>query len=73
MDQCQYGHEDEDGRPIKKATRWMSNSPMILESISQRCNGKGGKCSKGGMKGAGKGGKGGRGRGGIGRGRDIGF
>ena len=42
MDQCQYGQKDEKGNPIKKPTRWMSNCPSILSSLSKRCTGNGG-------------------------------
>ena len=45
VDQCQYGQCDGDGNPIKKPTRWMSNSPHILRSLSARCTGRGGWCS----------------------------
>ena len=39
-DQCQFGHETTEGEPVKKGTRWMSNSEWILEA--QR--GVGGSC-----------------------------
>ena len=29
MHQCQYGHTDGQGDPVKKPTRWMSNSKWI--------------------------------------------
>ena len=50
-DQCQYGHEDGDGNPVKKGTRWMSNSPETLEQLSRRCHGALPQCSgaKGGQ------------------------
>ena len=38
--QCQYGAETEQSEPIRKATRWMSNSPAILEELQRRCTGK---------------------------------
>lgn len=39
MHQCQYGAKAEDGRPIRKATKWMSTSPKILELLSDECQG----------------------------------
>ena len=45
MDQCQYGQCDSGGGPIRKPTKWMSNSPLILQSLSTRCTGRGGWCS----------------------------
>ena len=32
-DQCQYGQEAADGRPVKKATPWFSNSPEIMKEL----------------------------------------
>ena len=46
MDQCQFGQASEGGEPVKKATRWMSNSKCILEEPDERCTGKGGMCSR---------------------------
>ena len=45
-DQCQYGQEWTDGEPIKKGTRWLSNSQCILQALSRRCTGRGGHCSR---------------------------
>ena len=45
-DQCQYGQQAENGNPIEKGTRWMSNSPRILEQLGERCAGRSGLCSK---------------------------
>ena len=45
-DQCQYGQEAGTGHPVKKPTRWMSNSPEILSRLRQRCTGKNGRCSR---------------------------
>ncbi len=45
-DQCQYGQQTAEGEPIKKGTRWLSNSPCILEALNRRCSGRGGKCSR---------------------------
>ena len=44
-DQCQLGQRDKNGGPIKKPTRWMSNSAHILGALDVRCSGKGGGCS----------------------------
>ena len=46
-DQCQYGQTAADGRPVKKATGWLSNAPAILEELSLRCSGREGRCSGG--------------------------
>ena len=48
MDQCQYGQRAVDGSPIKKATKWMSNSEEVLKVLGKRCSGRGGACSLGG-------------------------
>ena len=45
-DQCQYGQEESTGQPVKKPTRWMSNSPEILSKLRRRCQGKVGHCSR---------------------------
>ena len=45
-DRCQYGQSAKDGAPVKKPTRWMSNSPRVLEALGQRCAGRGGNCSR---------------------------
>ena len=49
-DQCQYGAEvgfgKVEGRPVKKPTGFLSNSPAILEALSRRCVGVGGSCSR---------------------------
>ena len=37
-DQCQYGQETADGRPVKKPTRWVSNSQNILKEFETRGN-----------------------------------
>ena len=48
--QCQYGaqvaHGKYKGDPLRKATRFMSNSPEILSSLSRVCSGKDGWCSR---------------------------
>ena len=42
-DRCQHGREDgKSGEPAKKPTNWMSNSLCILESLTKRCEGRGG-------------------------------
>ena len=46
MDQCQFGQQDREGKPVKTPTKWMSNSTDILDSIHKRCQGRGGVCSK---------------------------
>ena len=46
MDQCLLGQCDELGRPIKKPTKWLSNSPHILNRLSVRCAGRWGWCSR---------------------------
>jgi hypothetical protein len=44
-DRCQYGQEH-DGQPVKKATRWMSNSPEVLKRLGRRCGRRDGWCSR---------------------------
>ena len=37
-DQCAYGKVDKDsGRPVKKATGWLSNSEVLLNYVGKRC------------------------------------
>ena len=45
LDRCQFGQCDEDGRPVKKETKWMSTWFEILERSGQRCSGCGAVCS----------------------------
>ena len=45
-DQCQYQQEADTGAPVKKPTRWMSNSSEVLKQLSKRCSGRGGLCSR---------------------------
>ena len=49
-DQCQYGaeikHGPQTGEPIKKPTAFMTNSDEIAACLSQRCTGRGGRCSR---------------------------
>ena len=45
MDQCQFDQKDQDGRPIRKPTRWMSNSLDILGKLDKRCGRRDGTCS----------------------------
>ncbi|MDP7318828.1 MAG: hypothetical protein QGH12_11695, partial [SAR324 cluster bacterium] len=45
-DQCQYGQANDRDEPIRKATRWMSNSPAVLKQLSQRCLGRDRRCSR---------------------------
>ena len=47
-DQCQYGQQTSDGRPIMKPTGWMSNSPAVLQQLTRRCSGRGGQCTRAG-------------------------
>ena len=44
MDQCQMGQNDGCGNPVKKPTRWLSNSRHILEALKVKCKGWGGWC-----------------------------
>ena len=36
-DQCQYGQDGGTENPVKKPTRWMSNSPEILNVLKDKC------------------------------------
>ena len=49
-DQCQYGavapHGPEKGRPVKKPSGFMSNSPEIRHALSRLCEGRNGGCSR---------------------------
>ena len=45
-DQCQYEAADKAGDPIKKPTKFMTNSTHIADSLSRRCSGKLGWCSR---------------------------
>ena len=45
-DQCQYGQETGDGQPVKKPTRWLSNSPEIAKMLEKRCRGNAGECTR---------------------------
>jgi hypothetical protein len=51
-DQCQYGaqvaHGPLKGRPIKKPTRFLTNSKSLNEILQRTCSGTGGVCSRGG-------------------------
>ncbi len=46
IDQCQYGQQSPAGDPPKKSTMLMSNSAEILKSMTLRCTGRGGSCSR---------------------------
>ena len=46
-DQCQYDATTRAGEPLKKPTKFMTNSEHIAESFSKRCSGKLGWCSRG--------------------------
>ena len=45
-DQCQYGQDGGTGEPVKKPTRWMSNSEEILKMLKLKCSNKDGRCSR---------------------------
>ena len=45
-DQCQFGGDDSKGNPLKKPTKFLSNSMLILKELSRRCSGRGGACSR---------------------------
>ncbi len=45
-DQCQYGQNGGTSGPVKKPTRWMSNSPEILNMLKLKCANKDGRCSR---------------------------
>ena len=45
-DQCQYGQDGGTGNPVKKPTRWMSNSPEILKMLKLKCKSKDGNCAR---------------------------
>ena len=45
-DQCMYEAADKDGDPIKKPTKFMTNSPCIAKALSLRCSGRLGWCSR---------------------------
>jgi hypothetical protein len=47
-DQCQFGQTGGTDDPVKKPTRWMSNSPEILNMLKLKCNGKEGRCTRAG-------------------------
>ena len=44
-DQCQYGASS-GGAPVKKPTRFMTNSTCLAEALSKTCQGRGGACVK---------------------------
>ena len=49
-DQCQFGAEaqrgEHRGQPIKKPTKFCTNSEVLYERLSRRCTGHGGECSR---------------------------
>ena len=45
-DQCLYGCEAEDGSPIKKPTKFITNSVEISKQLCDRCLGRNGECSR---------------------------
>ena len=46
IDQCQYNQSSKSGNPVKKHTRWMSNSPEVLKKLNKKCNGVNGRCTR---------------------------
>ena len=46
IDQCMYGSETPGSEPIKKPTRFITNSAEMIKQLSQRCLGKNGDCSR---------------------------
>ena len=46
VDQCQYGMTDKDGSPIKKPTKFATNSDCLCDSLATRCRGSGGACTR---------------------------
>ena len=45
-DQCQYGQQAADGSPIRKSTKWMTNSLEIMGQLNRRCKGRHGQCTR---------------------------
>ena len=45
-DQCQYGCADDNGNPVKKPPSFMTNAPELAKDLGDRCNGRGGDCSR---------------------------
>ena len=45
-DQCLYGCETEAKELVRKPTTFMTNSTEIARQLEQRCNGRGGDCSR---------------------------
>ena len=45
-DQCQYGQETSSGHPVKKPTRWLTNSPELAKTLGDRCLGAAGRCTR---------------------------
>ena len=46
IDQCMYGSETPEGEPIKKPTKFITNSVELGKQLCQRCLGKSGDCSR---------------------------
>ena len=38
-DQCMYGQQTTDGRPIQKGTGFMGNNPEVMKMLTKRCRG----------------------------------
>ncbi len=45
-DQCQYGQGTDQGDPLKKITRFISNSGAVLAQLGNRCRGRSGACTR---------------------------
>ncbi len=45
-DQCQYGQQGGTEDPVKKPTRWLSNSEEVLRMLDGKCVGRKGHCSR---------------------------
>ena len=45
-DQCLYGCESEAKDPVKKPTTFMTKAPGVARELQQRCQGRGGACSR---------------------------
>jgi hypothetical protein len=45
-DQCLYGSSAENGDPVKKPTTFMTNAPELAKELRNRCQGRGGDCSR---------------------------
>ena len=46
IDQCICGCETPEGDPVKKPTKFATNSEELAKQLDQRCMGRGGRCSR---------------------------